>query len=248
MKPSSRPPRTPSRLSDSAHHQFNMYALAASAAGVSLLALAQPSEARIVYTKAHQVIGINGVYPLDLNHDGIVDFLIEDTPVGQLLAQPAVGNAVEGIKYVADALKKGAGIGPCQRFSGNIYPGMIMACIYSSEGSFWLGGPWVNVTNRYLGLRFQINGKNHYGWARLSTQAEGLQITATLTGYAYETIVNKEIVAGQTSGDDATPGLDPTDSSPGPAAPVIKPELQATPVPLGQLALGARGVALWRRP
>jgi len=34
-----------------------MYALAASAAGVSLLALAPPSEADIIYTKAHAVLG-----------------------------------------------------------------------------------------------------------------------------------------------------------------------------------------------
>jgi len=48
-----------------------MYALAASAAGVSLLALAQSSEAKVAYTKVHQVIGTNGIYSLDLNHDGI---------------------------------------------------------------------------------------------------------------------------------------------------------------------------------
>ncbi len=46
MKTSSQP-RTPSRLSDSLHHRLNMYALAASAAGVGVLALAQPAEAEI---------------------------------------------------------------------------------------------------------------------------------------------------------------------------------------------------------
>jgi hypothetical protein len=39
-------------LSDSVHHQLNMYALAASAAGVSVLALAQPAECKIIYTHA----------------------------------------------------------------------------------------------------------------------------------------------------------------------------------------------------
>jgi hypothetical protein len=32
------------------HHQLNMYALAASVAGVGVLALAQPAEAKILYT------------------------------------------------------------------------------------------------------------------------------------------------------------------------------------------------------
>ena len=57
-------------------------------------------------------------------------------------------------------------------------------------------GPWNNVKNRYLGLKFQIKGKIHYGWARLNVTGSGLgTIVATMTGYAYETIPNKAIVA-----------------------------------------------------
>ena len=52
MKP--QPPKTPSKLSDSVHHQLSLYALAASAAGVGVLALAQPADAKIVYTPAHK--------------------------------------------------------------------------------------------------------------------------------------------------------------------------------------------------
>src|ERR1700733_10532237 len=48
------------------------YATAASAAGVSLLALTQPVEAKIIYTPAHKSIGSST--PLDLTHDGMVDF------------------------------------------------------------------------------------------------------------------------------------------------------------------------------
>jgi hypothetical protein len=40
-----------------------------------MLALAQPSEAKIVYTETHQVIGTNGIYSLDFNHDGSSIFL-----------------------------------------------------------------------------------------------------------------------------------------------------------------------------
>ena len=70
--------RKPANLSESIHQQLNMYALAAGAAGVSVLALAQPSEAEIKYTPTHVVIGKGGVsiYNLDLNHDGITDFTI----------------------------------------------------------------------------------------------------------------------------------------------------------------------------
>jgi hypothetical protein len=71
--------RKPSNLSESLHRQLNMYALAASAAGVSLLALTQPAEARIVYTHVHRRLPINRISPLDLNHDGQRDFTFNDT-------------------------------------------------------------------------------------------------------------------------------------------------------------------------
>jgi len=49
-----------------------MYALAASATGVGALALANPAEAKIVYTRVNQPIP--QVLILDLNNDGIADF------------------------------------------------------------------------------------------------------------------------------------------------------------------------------
>src|SRR5208283_1243900 len=124
MKQSLRASKTAVVLSQPLQQRLNMYALAAGAAGVSLLALAQPSEAKVVYTKAHQVIGQNGVYNLDLNHDGTIDFLIQQC-CGEgsssirsngLLAKEALGNAVQGSvanshKFAA-ALKTGARIGP----------------------------------------------------------------------------------------------------------------------------------------
>src|ERR1700674_905854 len=112
-------------FSQSLQRQLNAYALAAGAAGVSVLALAQPAEAKVLYTQAHQVIGQNGVYNLDLNHDGIVDFLIQELDNGAyassnaLLADAALGNFVEGSKagfrYLAAALPAGASIGPKQK-------------------------------------------------------------------------------------------------------------------------------------
>jgi hypothetical protein len=54
MKRSSGPRKTASDLSESVHQQINMYAIAAAAAGVGVLAFAQPSEAKIVYPPAHK--------------------------------------------------------------------------------------------------------------------------------------------------------------------------------------------------
>jgi hypothetical protein len=43
----------------------------------------------------------------------------------------------------------------------------------------------------YLGLKFVIKGKTHYGWARLAVSAQRFVVTATLTRYAYETVPGK---------------------------------------------------------
>src|SRR5579872_3834474 len=78
MRPSTRPAEEICNPSMSFHHRLNSYALAASAAGVSLLALARPSEARIVYTPTHHVIADGGSYKLDLNHDGVTDLSFQN--------------------------------------------------------------------------------------------------------------------------------------------------------------------------
>jgi hypothetical protein len=60
-------------------------------------------------------------------------------------------------------------------------------------------GYWNYAQNRFLGVKFQIMGRTHYGWARFKdSSCRG----ATLTGYAYETIPNKPIIAGKTKGPD----------------------------------------------
>ena len=194
-------------LSESLQKNLNSYALAATAVGAGLLTAAQPASAKIVYTPVHHVIGRNGHYRLNLNHDKVPDFSLvnayecnTDFCVDVLSALPSGGNAVLGkhgflgIPY-AYALTKGDVIGPKQPFSGRF-----MASSDSGQGTI---GRWLNVKNGYLGLRFVVKGKTHYGWARLTVKVYGgALIKTTVSGYAYETIANKPIVAGKTKGPD----------------------------------------------
>lgn len=63
------------RLGVGVETSLSAYARAATAAGVSLLALATPAEAKIIYTPANIDIPVNGGrVPLDLNQDGTADF------------------------------------------------------------------------------------------------------------------------------------------------------------------------------
>ena len=83
---------------------------------------------------------------------------------------------------------------------------MSHSCKIFFQGQWADGGK--GVKDRYLGFKFYVEGKGqpHYGWARLNVSVSK-GIHATLTGYAYETIPNKPIIAGKTHGkDEATLG------------------------------------------
>lgn len=97
-------------------------------------------------------------------------------------------------------------------------------------------GNWVNVTNRYLGLKFKIHGKVHYGWTRLSIEYVNGSFTEPLTGYAYETIPGKSIIAGQTKGQNDS-SVEQPDSA---AHSVPTPQ----PATLGALTLGSPGLPI----
>src|ERR1700722_19108109 len=205
MKPPAQSRRSPSTLSDSIHRRLNMYAVAAGAAGAGILALAQSADANIIYTPAHVAIrGDSLPYGLDLNHDGIPDFELRNWIAhgassswnSVSVASPVKGkNGVEAargkFRTYAYALVPGVSIGSKPPFDG-------IAMMIASGNQ----GPWYKVANRYLGLKFQIRGKYHYGWARLTVRGRYDSIVATLTGYAYETIPNKPIIAGKTKGPD----------------------------------------------
>jgi hypothetical protein len=78
--------------------------------------------------------------------------------------------------------------------------------------------------------------KIHFGWARLNVNCVYPKaIRATLTGYAYETIPNKAIIAGATKGPDAA---EPTASF---------NKHNPEPATLGMLAMGAPGLSIWKR-
>jgi hypothetical protein len=256
MKRSRRAPATPFRFSPALQQQLNNYAFAASAAGVGLLALAQPADAKVVFTPVRQVIGYNGVYNLDLDNDGTVDFLIQEWEQGfsssnALLADAALGNAVQGTRFYAAALQAGASIGPNQKFVSDGPNGEVMVQIThtTTGGTSFVYGQWVNVRNRYLGLKFQIDGQTHYGWARVSVQRQAYHLTATLTGYAYETTPNTGIKAGQTednaeisSAGSGLPGRAAADSGA-----VAGNPRDSQPSSLGVLALGYETLTARRR-
>jgi hypothetical protein len=171
----------------------------AGAAGVGMLALAPPVQAKIVYTPAD----VNFLrYPpvtLDLNHDGIGDFVLafggraDSAGVSSYAfvyaprsspANRVVATAKEDYEP-AVALRAGSRIG-----SGRLFGNADILAEHLSHfgrGSSSTNGSdqWANgekgLKIGYLGLKFMISGKVHFGWARVTITTSAKTFTATLT-------------------------------------------------------------------
>jgi hypothetical protein len=268
-RPSRRPAQTkkctPSNLSAGMEKRLSAYAIAAGSAGVALLACVQPSEAKIVTTTTNIIVPINGgLVQFDINGDGQVDFGLSafaagstctftqgrvkrgtPPPLGcpfddQLKVVPAqAANEVwqhgtsYGAKCAAD-LVAGVKIGPVRPFAANA---MVMWGISGTSAGHSFC-PWKPSTppKPYLGVKFvDTSGNFHFGWVRVSVSG----INATIHGSAYETVPNKAIIAGQTSGADSDASLLNPSTDLIPRA--------AEPASLGRLAQGAEGLSAWRR-
>ncbi|MFZ0771753.1 MAG: hypothetical protein WCA49_24010 [Candidatus Sulfotelmatobacter sp.] len=236
--------RLPFSLNPTLEHKLLGYATAASAAGVGLMALAQPSLAEVVYTPTHQKIGS---VALDLNNDGTTDFTIRNfggSCFGRsmficsqtLSVIPNSGNAVlgtYGAQNYAQALSTGKRVGNGEQFKAASF--LRMEHCVATPTSFFVSGSWGYARSRYLALKFSIGGETHYGWARITVLVNGsrngtrCQSLALLTGYAYQTVPGEPLLTGRISGGDEVSAAE-------------RPE--AT---LGALALGSEGVVARRR-
>jgi hypothetical protein len=182
-----------------------------------------PAFASIKYTPVNLVVPNNGAYGVDFNLDGVKDFWI-----GSFSGSASCGNrgSVQGSANIspvnstsgviltgvyAAALPAGVPLGSAQVFAKR--QAQLMS--FNTCGG-QVAGNWFNVYNHYLGLEFQIAGQTHFGWVELSTHLYGyiptMKLSTVIVGFAYETIVGKTIITGQTGVPDfcAPPSTDQT--------------------------------------
>jgi hypothetical protein len=247
--------RRPTQLAPHVDKGLLGYAAAASAAGVSLLAMVQPAEAKIIFTPANLPITVNGpLVGIDFNHDGIVDFNfynVVQSGADQARAQgrPPLGFYAHALSVIpaqasnsvgaitsftktpcAAELGPGRKVGPGKNFLPNQLALFAVAGDYTSPGT--LNCPWQRGQGGFLGLKFVVGGQTFYGWVRIN-----LGTVPTIIGYAYENIPNGTILTGATKGADEHAAV---------SDPPVLPAPQ--PASLGLLANGASGIAAWRRP
>jgi hypothetical protein len=198
-------------------NQLKSYAIAAGATGVALMALTQPSAAEVIYTPAHAPIP-SRYYPtyLDINGDGIPDFRFNNSSRSGshygsdfLFVDPLTGGVIVS-SGLAAALPKGELIGPSDQWVQEICF-MAGTYVFGYFGRYVHNyyGLWNDVENRFLGVSFSLDGETHYGWIRMNVNlGKVLDIRAIVTGYAYESVANAPIRAGQTSGNAESDGND----------------------------------------
>ncbi len=175
---------------------------------------------------------------MDLNNDGVTDLTFSVRTIAyatRLLAYAEGQNRFMSAAYhPSSVLPWGKRIGPKASWGAS---GIFLAGAGHHFGScVSYKGNWTGKRGVYLGVQFSIGSEIHYGWARLSISGPCIGGPNQLTGYAYETIPNKPIIAGKTSGFTAA-DIRYRDLLPAPSQ-------QRS---LGMLALGTDGLNIWRR-
>ncbi len=170
------------------------------------LFIAFNTQAQVVYTDVNPDSLVSSNYELDLNNDGTPEFLIEKTTDGGIDIVQATGlsNQDSLIGYYA-GFPAITGY-PSALSSNEVIDG---TSTFVDEGV--MGGDhelimedadWPDGFNRYLGLKFNISGEVHYGWAKIKISTD--YVAFTITEYAYNATAGAAINSGVVSVEENT--------------------------------------------
>ena len=236
-----------------------LYALAAATAGVTMLALAEPAAGEVVVTRKTIPIPMTSSdlpHPVKISiaNNGVDNIAFNLSSFPPTNGRPSyfrnldVGGASSNAGAIltgtfiayTPALRRGGKVGPSAYFSEAVVEQSITSGGTANPNGFVNGfrGYWGgNPKDRYVGVRFQLNGQTHYGWVRLTVTTSPTHhpvMSATITAYAYETVANKPILAG-------------TAATSAPEVHIPENAQHHAGPSLGMLAAGAEGLTAWRR-
>ncbi len=236
--------------------RLNSYGLAASAAGVALLACSNPAEAAPVCGSLSVTLRDTDTYAFNPAQQKIAPFNVAHTynelssHTQSLQARGFFIANTPGAKVIASAnglpadLASGASIGPAGNFAKGKQYGLLFGYYYFSR----FKGNFPPNQGGYVGFQFTQSGQPHFGWLRVKlAKQNGTRFFAPgllLSEFGYESSPNTAITAGNCGSaaevrESALPeGRDAIASH--------KAVGQAVAGTLGALALGSEGVRLWR--
>jgi hypothetical protein len=150
---------------------------------------------QIIYTDIPDATP-SATYPLDLNNDTVVDFIIQF--VGSAGTVGVMCYPQDNNGYAGDFVG-GVHLPWALSQATNICDTLSTWYDSSNPGTMGLGpsnGYWVGETNKYLALKLIVGTNTYYGWARLDFLAAS---SFTIKDYAYQSTPNTCIESGQTN-------------------------------------------------
>ncbi len=145
-------------------------------------------------------------YNIDLNNDGTTDFTLHTysnefvcgthgipLKIRQVYVTSQSGNRTDTLMMNANDT-----IGSNLAFSTDtLLRKTVVNCTPGPLNASY--GNWSNSSDHYLGLRLTVGGNIYYGWARLNVATISGPVYFTVKDYAYNTVANAFILAGQTN-------------------------------------------------
>ncbi len=190
---------------------------------VTLMMFSVSANAQIIYTDVNPDLTItqnsagSTSHNLDINNDGITDATMTASLTSSsnkaVKVSPSAGSQVPmyGAILLAKALNYNAIIGTVSP-SGTSWQNAQNAVLRqiplsnsgcprgcSGGGNPIPFGDWSDSTDRYLPIRFSVGGDWYYGWVRVSVVSLNPGISFTIKDYAYNSLPNQQILAGETS-------------------------------------------------
>jgi len=176
----------------------------------SVAAAATGANAQVMYTDVNPdaTVGLGQTYNLDLNAT-TVDFVIAVSTISQSFITGTGAGMVTGASNgIVGIASSGSG------FSLNLIDTLTFGTTIDNTNTYVIGGStssappallaantnlfdfgsWLGANNMYAGLKFMIGSNTHYGWVRMSVDANVTQVT--IKDYAYEATAGEGILAG----------------------------------------------------
>ncbi len=176
----------------------------------AFLAAQQECDAQIVYTNVEpdSLIGFGNTYEsysLDLNNDGVTDFLFVNDE--EIYSSTSFTFPYNFNVFLSPGINK---IAATPVSSGSFNIEVLMSGDTIDANQNWhnnnlLGPGWQGnyPINGFIGLEFIKNSQTHYGWARLYSPNGADYLV--VKDFAYNTIANAPILAGETSCNTSVP-------------------------------------------
>lgn len=175
--------------------------------------------AQIVYTDVmpDQVVNAGGTYSLDVNNDATPDYYlgqshqsftyysgllnvdIESVGLITVAANQAVGYQTGGVTFLkaysfGEFIDSTASDWLSAAGSSSQMVAAAHVVITGVQNQTFDTGQFVGQTDKYVGLRFDIAGAQHYGWVRIDVNSGSTQFT--VKDYAYRSADSTGIYAG----------------------------------------------------